>query len=52
MQVGEAIIDASDRLCWLAESCKIILLLLLHIPGMQVRDGVAHTFNAFWLTMS
>jgi len=27
-----AIIGTSDRLCWLAETCKILLLLLLTVP--------------------
>ncbi len=34
-----AMIGTSDRLCWLAETCKILLLLLCHLPvsgrGMQ-----------------
>ena len=34
-----AIIGTSDRPCWLAEACKILLLLLLHdehvMPGYE-----------------
>ena len=28
-----AMIGTSDRLCWLAETCKILLLLLLELQG-------------------
>ena len=30
-----AMIGTSDRLCWLAETCKILLLLLLRAPPME-----------------
>ena len=33
-----AMIGTSDRLCWLAETCKILLLLLLYGPVYTVRD--------------
>ena len=33
-----AMIGTSDRLCWLAETCKI-LLLLLHLPVARIPTG-------------
>ena len=41
-----AIIGTSDRLCWLAETCKILLLLLLQalravsLPACQTSLGL------------
>ncbi len=32
-----AMIGTSDRLCWLAETCKILLLLLIQFANCMIR---------------
>ena len=48
-----AMIGTSDRLCWLAETCKILLLLLLRSFGLTGRvDGhIERTFAIFVLAI-
>ena len=49
-----AIIDTSDRPCWLAEACKILLLLLLHDTRLAMNNGelpdlmLTHTSIYVW----
>ncbi len=43
-----AMIGTSDRLCWLAETCKILLLLLLHSAPRETNIScmyLAHELN-------
>ena len=42
-----AIIGTSDRPCWLAEACKILLLLLLQPRSMPVHDPLNQTRQTF-----
>ena len=48
-----AMIGTSDRLCWLAETCKILLLLLLLVRphGIEVvvlgESGTAHGMHPY-----
>ena len=43
-----AMIGTSDRLCWLAETCKILLLLLLHdscLSATKAKNGLKQHFD-------